>query len=266
MSPTADIKVRIASSEQNWTPVETVVGTLYEVDGELYPSNTSVPAYLTDAESWTTITCGYDNCQVGYGIHHTGLWHQSRQVLEYRVYSTSNNENLSRHPQLVFDQSDLFPGWRAIGQYKRMDSDHSVSGLPKCGIRAVGSAQHSAWYGLKVTINGVVASVSDVGTFGRVTAASTVSAKESSDCPTPAQTSCDDPMTDEIETECSGGSGGSLVSGGRGSTEAPGIEHGGTSESVWRCDVIYWYQSDDGGVTWYYTGYEIVGNCALEPR
>lgn len=84
-------------------------------------------------------------------------------------------------------------------------------------------------------------------------------------CPPPP--GCDDLMTDEVE-ECGdeGANAGTVYSpGGSHPTETPGVEHGGSTTSVWVCDVIDWFVSSDGGQTWQYENTELKA-CWLEPR
>lgn len=73
----------------------------------------------------------------------------------------------------------------------------------------------------------------------------------------PPGNQCDDPLTEIVETDCEGGGGGSPVSGGSdGSVQATGEfeppPSGGSSTLT--CDVTFWYESRDGGATWFYTG------------
>lgn len=82
--------------------------------------------------------------------------------------------------------------------------------------------------------------------------------------PKPKESECDDPLTDIVE-ECDPNNpppGGPYVGEG-GTTEQPGFTSGGASGSTWVCYVTDWYESYDGGSTWYYTD-TTVDYCTLE--
>ncbi len=221
-------------------------------------------ATIFDPQTIVNIGCTEYECGAVYFMSHKGWYHETSQTLNYLISNPETNGTISSAAGLTFSSSQWLG---AVYGAKQMTTTYPVSGLPRCNVRAEGNTVHKAWWGKTLSISASGVTVNSAGIVGFVAASSVATPKSAPACPPMIDNPCDNPYTDEIETECSGAGSGPLVAGGTGNTESPGAEHNGGANSRWVCDVTFWYHSDDNGATWYYTGrYDVIGNCSLEAR
>lgn len=261
--PAPDLILVPTAEAASYTTHSTPAGTLYGVDNEYYPAAGSpFDAMIYNQATTASLTCNFYECLAGYSLHHKGYFHETSQSLDYRVYDPVTDDTFASDPDQTYSS---WQWYTTLYGAKQMNKSYPVSNLPRCNVRVIGNTDHKAWWGKNISFGGGGVSINNVGVFGLVAANSVASPVSSSECPPLVENPCDNPYTEEIETDCSGGSGPMTV-GGPGTTESPGEAHNGGQNSVWVCNVTFWYQSDDSGATWYYTGNYDVGACWLEAR
>jgi hypothetical protein len=261
--PAPDLLLMPGVQSASYTTLSTPAGTLYGVDNEYYPAAGSpVDAVIFNQATSVGVSCDYYECLASYSLHHKGYFHETSQSLDYRVYDPVTDDTFASDPDQYYSSWQWFT---AVYGSKQMTKSYPVTNLPRCNVRATGNTDHKAWWGKNISFGGGGVSINNVGVFGLVAVNSVASPVSSSECPPLIENPCDSPYTEEIEIECSSGSG-PIVAGGPGTTESPGEPHSGGQNSVWVCNVTYWYQSDDSGATWYYTGDYDIGACWLEAR
>ena len=226
------------------TPSATVMTLLGEqfygddASGDLVPTSFAQQARIEGERSDATLECPGGHCYAAFKSYHRGMWHWTAQTINWRLLNDETNAEIIPGSSIPKGGGEGCDTWAGIFcTNKKQQNEHSVTAnAPFCKVRASVTTDHMAGYGRIGNLSAGGWSI-EVYTWGDNSKSSSNSVLYTdSGC-----NQCDDPYTDEIETECDPTNDGdfSHEAGDTWTRDSGPASQGG--DSNWYCMMTDWY-------------------------
>ncbi|MBA3579052.1 MAG: hypothetical protein H0W42_03605 [Gemmatimonadaceae bacterium] len=226
-----------------------VAGQEYYADGgsgELVPTDVW-PASIVNPTSNASIMCDGNLCQATFRASHEGMWHWTRQKLNWAIEEADYNYHVAGSTVEKTGGTSCID-WLAIGfcAKKKQVNEHTASAsVNECRARAKLSSDHEAGWGIRAEWSAGGWSLSTM-LFGEKSVSTSAENLDESRCDL-----CDDPTTPAVE-ECGVGEKGETYgdsgtpSGGGGGDCPTCVEQ--PPDGPTTCWVRYWFNKSTGEV------------------